>query len=113
VIAALSESDKTFFGVVIVALMAPTWLAWWNARIARKQVTPNGGSSLKDQVTLLVENDKVRDAKIDLHTLQITTLTGKLDTVIENQGKPHKQVKQEREQDEQEAASTELPPPAA
>lgn len=71
VISALSESDKTFLGVVIVALLAPTWLSWWNARIAKKQVTPNGGSSLKDQVTKL--------------GTQITSIYNKMDTVVATQ----------------------------
>lgn len=80
-LAALSDSDKTFLGVVIVALLAPTWLAWWNARIAKRQVTPNGGSSLKDQVTKLGQQVTMLCIKMDsvvatqeLHSIEVATV---------------------------------------
>lgn len=42
---------------IVTALIAPTWLAWWNSRItrvnaeeAKAELKENGGSSTKDQV---------------------------------------------------------------
>lgn len=40
----------TFAGVVVTFLLAPTWMAWWNSRVAKREVRSNGGSSLRDAV---------------------------------------------------------------
>jgi PAS domain-containing protein len=40
-------------GTVIAALVAPTWLAWWNTRQTAKEFRPNGGASVKDSLNRL------------------------------------------------------------
>lgn len=83
--AALTDSDKVFIGGIIAVLVAPTWLAWWNSRIAKKQVTHNGGSSMMDKVTRIEDNqarvetkiDTIREV-VDLHTAEITNIKNKV-----------------------------------
>lgn len=43
----------TLIGVVITALIAPTWLSWWNTKQTKKEFKPNGGSSIKDSLNRL------------------------------------------------------------
>lgn len=88
--AQFSAEDKAVILVFVTAILAPTWMAWWNARVARKQVTPNGGSSLKDQVTSINTKIDTLVAVQELHTVQIATIR-------EDQAKIPKQVTQERE----------------
>lgn len=46
----LSAGAWAFIGLTVSAIVAPTWLSWWNARQARLQVRPNGGTSLRDAI---------------------------------------------------------------
>jgi hypothetical protein len=75
----LSSDDKVLVGIVVTVLVAPTWLGWWNSRTAKKQVTPNGGNSLKDQITTIAVNQLAQDVK--------------LDTISEVQGKHTEEIK--------------------
>lgn len=51
-----SAVDPTF-GVIIAttitAIVAPTWLSWWNTRQTIREFKPNGGSSVKDSLNRL------------------------------------------------------------
>lgn len=95
-IAQLSEDYRWLLGLVLGGILLPTWMAWWNAHvnrknvmqamqdaeIARKEVTRNGGSSLKDEVISLAVELKHQGIKQDtilavqeLHSAQIATIT--------------------------------------
>lgn len=43
----------TIVTVVISAIIAPTWLSWWNTRQTAKEFKPNGGSSIRDSLNRL------------------------------------------------------------
>lgn len=43
----------TIITVVISAIVAPTWLSWWNTRQTAKEFKPNGGSSIRDSLNRL------------------------------------------------------------
>lgn len=47
----ISTAWLVFAGLLVTALIAPTWLSWWNSRVAKKELKPNGGSSMKDHTT--------------------------------------------------------------
>lgn len=52
----LSAIDPTLgviIGAVVTALIAPTWLSWWNTKQTKKEFKPNGGSSIKDSLNRL------------------------------------------------------------
>lgn len=52
----LSAIDPTIgvLGVALItALVAPTWLSWWNTRQTKKEFKPNGGSSIRDSLNRL------------------------------------------------------------
>lgn len=86
-IATLSDQDKAIFLGMFIAVVAPTWLAWWNARLAKRQVTRNGGNSLKDVVEKLdIKVDKLV-ATSELHTLEIATIKERQRTVLTNTSK--------------------------
>jgi PAS domain S-box-containing protein len=53
-------------GVIIAAIVAPTWLAWWNTRQTALQFKPNGGASIKDALNRL---------EVGMSTTQQTSLT--------------------------------------
>lgn len=40
-------------GLIITAIVAPTWLSWWNTKQTAKQFRPNGGSSIRDSLNRL------------------------------------------------------------
>lgn len=54
---------------MVAAILTPTWLAWWNARIAKREVRPNGGSSLNDKVTRNAESTERLHDKVDVQGL--------------------------------------------
>lgn len=86
-IAQLSDQDKAIFLGMFIAVVAPTWLAWWNARLAKRQVTRNGGGSLKDVVERLdAKVDRV-EATLELHTVEISTIKARQRTVLTNTSK--------------------------
>lgn len=35
-------------GLIVTVLIAPSWLAWWNSRVSKKEMRANGGSSFRD-----------------------------------------------------------------
>ena len=43
----------TIVTVLITAVVAPTWLSWWNTRQTAKEFRPNGGSSIRDSLNRL------------------------------------------------------------
>lgn len=43
----------TFLGLILTAIIAPTWLSWWNTRQTKREFKPNGGSSIKDSLNRL------------------------------------------------------------
>jgi ribosomal protein S18 len=51
------EVTHTQFVLIIVALIttviAPTWLSWWNSRVQKKEMMPNGGSSFRDEFNVM------------------------------------------------------------
>jgi PAS domain S-box-containing protein len=50
---AIDPGIASIAGVVIVAIIAPTWLAWWNTRQTAQQFKPNGGASMRDALNRL------------------------------------------------------------
>lgn len=50
-LAEITDAQYTLVGIIVVAIVAPTWMSLWNGRIAKRQVTSNGGTSMKDQIT--------------------------------------------------------------
>ncbi len=108
-----SGTKWVVLALILTTVVAPTWLGWWNARITKKQVTPNGGSSLKDQVTKVVtkvedmttQNDRI-EVKVDLaatkvelakvqiekHEAQITDISAKLDSLVLASSRTREQV---------------------
>lgn len=112
-LAVISEGTWTIItGLMISALVAPTWLGWWNSRLARKQVLPNGGASLKDQVTRVEGTLTNISNTLNLHTDQIKFASDKayennivvkdimtrMGSVEANQGKSNVQINTERAQ---------------
>lgn len=75
------SSQQTIAGVIVLAILAPTWMAWWNSRLAKKQIQPNGGSSLKDQVTDIVDKMHILAAKADLHYLTQKTQSKEIELI--------------------------------
>ena len=60
---ALSEGAQiSLIGAIVTATLAPTWLAWWNSRLARKQLTTNGGDSALDKINSI--NGKLDSVKV-------------------------------------------------
>lgn len=57
VLAILAETSQTglfaLAGVIITAIVAPTWLSWWNTKQTKKEFKPNGGSSIRDSLNRL------------------------------------------------------------
>lgn len=51
--AAVDPVFGTIVGLVITAIVAPTWLSWWNTKQTKKEFKPNGGSSIKDSLNRL------------------------------------------------------------
>jgi PAS domain-containing protein len=49
----MDPATAALIGTIIAALIAPTWLAWWNTRQTAKEFKPNGGSSIKDSLNRL------------------------------------------------------------
>lgn len=52
----LAEIDPTVGAIILAfltALIAPTWLSWWNTRQTKKEFKPNGGSSIRDSLNRL------------------------------------------------------------
>ena len=92
--------------LIVTTIVAPTWAAWWNARVAKKQVTPNGGSSLKDQVSkMVVTTDRVEvkvdlaatkvelaNSRIEKHDGQIEAINRKLDSLMVASTRTREQV---------------------
>lgn len=52
----LAELDPTVGAIILAfltAMLAPTWLSWWNTRQTQKEFKPNGGSSIRDSLNRL------------------------------------------------------------
>lgn len=96
-----------FIGVIVTALIAPTWLAWWNSRIARKEFQPNGGSSLADKITrieskvsLAGELSKQNHERISIMNRRQGEMDHKLDDHIKFMAEAHNRTnKKERSTD--------------
>lgn len=72
---ALSEGTQiALIGAIVTGGIVPTWLAWWNSRVARKQLKPNGGTSIVDKLTRI--ESKVDHAKqaAEINTQRIATI---------------------------------------
>ena len=51
VLAAVSEPVQiALIGAIVTGGILPTWLAWWNSRVTKRQVTVDGGSSMLDKI---------------------------------------------------------------
>lgn len=53
----MSPEQITLGALLVTAIIAPTWLAWWNSKISRdaaaeaeRQTKPNGGKSMRDSL---------------------------------------------------------------
>jgi hypothetical protein len=62
--------------LVVAAILAPTWLGWWNTHLNKKELKTNGGSSLKDKV------DAIHVWAHALHE-KVTSNDGRLDAMEE------------------------------
>lgn len=68
-----TRNDKLVIIGMLAAVLTPTWLAWWNARVARKATQPNSGKSLADKLTRIeTQNDRI-ETKVDVHTMALDT----------------------------------------
>lgn len=68
---ALSKSDRIVIAGMVAAVLTPTWLTWWKARVVKKQVLPNSGTSLADKLTRIeTQNDRI-ETKVDVHTMSL------------------------------------------
>lgn len=52
-VAAIDPTLGVLGVALITALIAPTWLSWWNTRQTKKEFKPNGGSSIRDSLNRL------------------------------------------------------------
>lgn len=93
----LFDSTRGWAILILTLLAAPTWMAWWNARVARREVTANGGKSMADRMVRIEERQVIMQEKqgvmsdhIKLHTTQIGLLMedrgmGKTNEILKNE----------------------------
>jgi len=63
--------DKWVALAMFMAVFTPTWLAWWNARVARKHTKPHNGTSMADSLSRLeVQSDRI-ETKVDVHKMEL------------------------------------------
>lgn len=101
----MKDDPLILIGLIVTALIAPTWLAWWNARVARKQLQPNGGTSIADKVTRIearVDNHSEKfdhiDSKLDHHDSKLDRLEVKIDGHLNYMDSVHNRRKEPRDE---------------
>jgi PAS domain-containing protein len=52
-ISAVDPTLGVIIATLITAIVAPTWLSWWNTRQTIREFKPNGGSSVRDSLNRL------------------------------------------------------------
>jgi len=70
IIASVHTDDKVLFGLVVTALVAPTWMAWWNARITKQQIAQSRHRSIEDHDDLANKMNDIQ-ARLGYHSGQI------------------------------------------
>lgn len=62
---AVSEGTQiALIGAICTGLIAPTWLAWWNSRVAKKQLQPNGGTSIADKIARIEQRQSIDHGRL-------------------------------------------------
>lgn len=67
----VTDGGKIAIAIVVLSVLTPTWLSYWNSKIAKKEVRPDGGSSMKDQVNRLADQGDRLEAKLDLQGIRL------------------------------------------
>lgn len=69
-ITALSQADAAVFSAILVAIPATilAGVAAYNARMNNKQMHPNGGHSMRDDLIAVL--DEVREMKVDVREVR-------------------------------------------
>lgn len=66
-----TRTDRLVILGLVAAVVTPTWLAWWNARIAKKATRPDSGNSLADKLTRIETQADRIEVKADVHTMAL------------------------------------------
>lgn len=82
---AISVEAYGLIALGITAVLAPSWLAWWNARLTNKEMKPNGGTSLKDQVSQVIRTQELQFSILKDRGVIIGDLHEQLREVMDNQ----------------------------
>lgn len=78
-----TRTDKLVMLGMLMAIITPTWMAWWNARIAKKATQPNSGHSMADKLTRIeTQGDRI-ETKVDVHTMVLDTHRTEMSVVRE------------------------------
>lgn len=67
--------DDAVIIAIIIGVVAPTWLAWWNSRFTKKEMKHNGGKSFRDDFDKLARTVRNQNQILDIHTKQLQALS--------------------------------------
>lgn len=83
---AVSEGTQiALIGAMVTGLFAPTWLSWWNSRVARKQMFPNGGASLADKIGRMDNKLDRLESKTDRLDVKTDVNSQRVEVIAERQ----------------------------
>ncbi len=71
--------------LVVALLLIPTWLAWWNSRLTRKEFKTNGGSSMRDKVDGITSKLGVVHDRAHINSDHLEIIDRKLQDHIEDE----------------------------
>jgi hypothetical protein len=77
----VNNGEKIALFIVAMSIITPTWLSWWNSKIAKKEVRPNSGHSMKDKVDRMADQGDRLEAKLDLQGIRLDHHSAKIATV--------------------------------
>jgi len=92
VLAEIPAGAWAFGTILITALVAPSWLAWWNSRFTKNEMRNNGGGSFRDAIDQLAADQKAHSslvlARLDAGARMLGNHSDRL-AVLESRPCPH------------------------
>lgn len=71
---AAADNTRGFIAIILTLIAAPTWLAWWNARVTRRELSTNGGRTVADKLDRIESRQLTMWGRMELHGEQIDLL---------------------------------------